>query len=124
MPLVAHWRSGSRIGSVSPSRSPFWRRIRSRDPWARRSGWSIADRRHLRTERRAAGPIALRFDRPNVRTFKGPVDVAETDALTGATAEAQPMTTAQQRRRGRPGHDLSTVLAGSVAVFNERGYDG
>lgn len=28
------------------------------------------------------------------------------------------------RRRGRPGHDLSTVLAASVAVFNERGYDG
>ncbi len=34
------------------------------------------------------------------------------------------MTAAQQRRRGRPGHDVSTVLAGSVAVFNERGYDG
>jgi AcrR family transcriptional regulator len=32
--------------------------------------------------------------------------------------------TQQQRRRGRPGHDVSTVLAGSVAVFNERGYDG
>ncbi len=28
------------------------------------------------------------------------------------------------RRRGRPGHDLSTVLAASVEVFNERGYDG
>lgn len=28
------------------------------------------------------------------------------------------------RRRGRPGHDLTTVLATSVAVFNERGYDG
>jgi len=28
------------------------------------------------------------------------------------------------RRRGRPGHDLSTVLAASVDVFNERGYDG
>lgn len=27
-------------------------------------------------------------------------------------------------RRGRPGHDLSTVLAGAVAVFNERGFDG
>ncbi len=27
------------------------------------------------------------------------------------------------RRRGRPGHDLSTVLAGSVEVFNERGFD-
>ncbi|MET3804688.1 AcrR family transcriptional regulator [Nakamurella sp. UYEF19] len=28
------------------------------------------------------------------------------------------------RRRGRPGHDLSTVLAASVEVFIERGYDG
>lgn len=28
------------------------------------------------------------------------------------------------RQRGRPGNDLSTVLAASVAVFNERGYDG
>ena len=28
------------------------------------------------------------------------------------------------RRRGRPGHDRSTVLAASVEVFNERGYDG
>ncbi len=28
------------------------------------------------------------------------------------------------RRRGRPGHDRSTVLAGAVAVFNERGFDG
>ncbi len=27
-------------------------------------------------------------------------------------------------RRGRPGHDLSTVLQTSVAVFNERGFDG
>ncbi len=28
------------------------------------------------------------------------------------------------RRRGRPGHDLTSVLAASVEVFNERGYDG
>lgn len=28
------------------------------------------------------------------------------------------------RRRGRPGHDISTVLATSVEVFNERGFDG
>src|SRR5579863_4371702 len=27
-------------------------------------------------------------------------------------------------RRGRPGHDLESVLAGAVKVFNERGYDG
>ena len=29
-----------------------------------------------------------------------------------------------QVRRGRPGYDLSTVLAVSVEVFNERGFDG
>jgi len=28
------------------------------------------------------------------------------------------------KRRGRPGLDLEAVLAGSVAVFNERGFDG
>lgn len=28
------------------------------------------------------------------------------------------------RRRGRPGYDLESLLAISVAVFNERGYDG
>ena len=28
------------------------------------------------------------------------------------------------RRPGRPGHDLASVLAASVEVFNERGYDG
>ena len=27
-------------------------------------------------------------------------------------------------RRGRPGHDLESVLQGAVRVFNERGYDG
>ncbi|SDJ37293.1 transcriptional regulator, TetR family [Frankineae bacterium MT45] len=27
-------------------------------------------------------------------------------------------------RRGRPGHDIETVLAASVEVFNERGFDG
>ncbi|MGI8868758.1 MAG: TetR/AcrR family transcriptional regulator [Mycobacteriales bacterium] len=32
--------------------------------------------------------------------------------------------TAPPRRRGRPGHDVSTVLAGAVEVFNERGFDG
>ena len=31
---------------------------------------------------------------------------------------------APTRRRGRPGHDLASVLATSVEVFNERGYDG
>jgi AcrR family transcriptional regulator len=29
-----------------------------------------------------------------------------------------------RRRRGRPGYDLESVLQASVAVFNERGYDG
>lgn len=32
--------------------------------------------------------------------------------------------TRAERRRGRPGHDLESVLAAAVAVFNERGYDG
>jgi AcrR family transcriptional regulator len=27
-------------------------------------------------------------------------------------------------RRGRPGHDLDSVLSVAVSVFNERGYDG
>ncbi|MEP7159584.1 MAG: TetR/AcrR family transcriptional regulator [Dermatophilaceae bacterium] len=27
-------------------------------------------------------------------------------------------------RRGRPGHDLESVLRGAVRVFNDRGYDG
>jgi AcrR family transcriptional regulator len=34
------------------------------------------------------------------------------------------MTQNPTRRRGRPGHDISTVLATSVEVFNERGFDG
>jgi AcrR family transcriptional regulator len=34
------------------------------------------------------------------------------------------MTSGTNRRRGRPGHDVSTVLATSVEVFNERGFDG
>ncbi len=29
-----------------------------------------------------------------------------------------------QRRRGRPGNDLESVLGAAVEVFNERGYDG
>lgn len=34
------------------------------------------------------------------------------------------MTVAGSRRRGRPGHDVASVVATSVAVFNIRGYDG
>jgi len=34
------------------------------------------------------------------------------------------MTAPAPRKRGRPGHDLDSVLAGAVAVFNARGYDG
>lgn len=34
------------------------------------------------------------------------------------------MSTAPARRRGRPGHDLESVLAASVEVFNEQGFDG
>jgi AcrR family transcriptional regulator len=30
----------------------------------------------------------------------------------------------QGGRRGRPGHDLESVLRGAVKAFNERGYDG
>ena len=38
---------------------------------------------------------------------------------------AQPeIGTTVARRRGRPGHDLESVLAISVAAFNERGFDG
>jgi AcrR family transcriptional regulator len=34
------------------------------------------------------------------------------------------VTTPETRRRGRPGHDLESVLGAAVAVFNERGFDG
>jgi AcrR family transcriptional regulator len=34
------------------------------------------------------------------------------------------MVSGQSTRRGRPGHDLASVLAVAVQVFNERGYDG
>lgn len=40
------------------------------------------------------------------------------------TSSAEPTGEPPTRRRGRPGHDLATVLAASVEVFNERGYDG
>ena len=35
-----------------------------------------------------------------------------------------PVTGQIQRRRGRPGYDLESVLRVAVEVFNERGYDG
>ncbi len=34
------------------------------------------------------------------------------------------MSEPEGRRRGRPGHDLASVLAAAVELFNERGYDG
>ncbi|CAN5588067.1 TetR/AcrR family transcriptional regulator [soil metagenome] len=34
------------------------------------------------------------------------------------------MSAPSARKRGRPGHDVSTVLAASVEVFIERGFDG
>jgi len=34
------------------------------------------------------------------------------------------MSEPEGRRRGRPGHDLASVLAVAVELFNERGYDG
>jgi AcrR family transcriptional regulator len=48
--------------------------------------------------------------------------------LAGGAGEAEPMSTAATTeqgapRRGRPGHDLASVLAVAVEVFNERGYD-
>lgn len=36
----------------------------------------------------------------------------------------QSTSTSAPARRGRPGYDLATVLAISVGVFNERGFDG
>ena len=37
---------------------------------------------------------------------------------------AEPAGSTSGRRRGRPGHDLESVLATSVGVFTERGFDG
>jgi AcrR family transcriptional regulator len=39
-------------------------------------------------------------------------------------AELGPMSDTLPRRRGRPGLDVETVLERSVALFNERGFDG
>ncbi len=56
---------------------------------------------------------------PPPSTVGPAVEVTATgDNAAGAGAGAQ------VRRRGRPGHDLASVLAASVEVFNERGYDG
>lgn len=43
--------------------------------------------------------------------------------MTASTVPAR-TTTMAKPRRGRPGHDLESVLRGAVRVFNERGYDG
>ncbi len=45
-----------------------------------------------------------------------------TAAATDQAAQAAPPAAATPRR-GRPGHDLASVLAVAVEVFNERGYD-
>ena len=42
----------------------------------------------------------------------------------GHSARARLMSEPEGRRRGRPGHDLASVLAVAVELFNERGYDG
>jgi len=42
-------------------------------------------------------------------------------ASAGVTGQAPGQV---QRRRGRPGYDLESVLRAAVEVFNERGYDG
>lgn len=51
---------------------------------------------------------------------------ARTDAgLTRATPrDGDHLRPTARARRGRPGHDLESVLAGAVEVFNEKGYDG
>jgi AcrR family transcriptional regulator len=41
-----------------------------------------------------------------------------------ASAAGTAAAPAKPRRRGRPGHDLESVLATAVAVFIERGFDG
>jgi AcrR family transcriptional regulator len=41
-----------------------------------------------------------------------------------SSARARLVSEPEGRRRGRPGHDLASVLAAAVELFNERGYDG
>jgi len=45
-------------------------------------------------------------------------------AVTGQAPEQGGRAGQVQRRRGRPGYDLESVLRAAVEVFNERGYDG
>ncbi len=52
-------------------------------------------------------------------TGKRPDDGPDGPTSTSTGSSAEPA-----RKRGRPGHDLSAVLAAAVEVFNERGYDG
>ena len=65
-------------------------------------------------ERGGASSLAP-AERLSVRGAKGAEHAGENPA-TGPRPE--------QRRRGRPGLDLATVLERSVALFNERGFDG
>lgn len=44
--------------------------------------------------------------------------------MTDVAGSGSEGSAAATRRRGRPGLDREAVLAGSVAVFNERGFDG
>ena len=46
------------------------------------------------------------------------------EPLAGMTMAPDAMPVPSPRKRGRPGHDQSSVLAASVAEFNARGYDG
>jgi len=55
------------------------------------------------------------------------VTAAAPSASVGVTGEAPEQggrAGQAQRRRGRPGYDLESVLRAAVEVFNERGYDG
>src|SRR4029077_13326864 len=65
---------------------------------------------------------ALRRDgAPGRRRDRG---VPRPQSSTRASARARLVSDPEGRRRGRPGHDLASVLAAAVELFNERGYDG
>ena len=43
--------------------------------------------------------------------------------MSSTASPAPPATPAGPRRRGRPGHDVESVLAAAVALFTEQGFD-